>query len=41
MIYLCAYMTLVDNRHIDGFGGVNGGYAVGQKNCKRKMLLEF
>ena len=28
-------------RHIDGFDGVHGGYAVGQRNLERRMILEF
>ena len=28
-------------RHIDGFDGVLGGYGVGQRNLKGRMLLEF
>ena len=28
-------------RHIDGLGAVHGGYDVGQRNSKGKMLLQF
>ena len=28
-------------RHIDGFGGVHGGYDIGQRNLEGRMLLEF
>ena len=28
-------------RHIDGSHGVHGGYGVGQRNLKGRMLLEF
>ena len=30
-----------DDRHIDGFYGVHGGYGVGLRNLERRMLLEF
>ena len=28
-------------RHNDGFGGVHGGYGVGQRNLEERMSLEF
>ena len=29
------------SRHIDGFDRVHGGYGVGHRNLKGRMLLEF
>ena len=26
-------------RHVDGFDGVHGGYGIGQRNLKGRMLL--
>ena len=28
-------------RHVDEFGGVDGGYCIGQSNSEGRMLLEF